>query len=68
MANTSAWFRISNPDGVEYVCQRGINNLQWRVKVSPTVGFTGGSPGATQVPSATDEGIVLGGGTDASPS
>jgi hypothetical protein len=38
-----------------------------RLKVSPRAGFTGGSPSATRVPSATDERVLLGGGTDASP-
>lgn len=67
MANTNAWFRISNPDGVEYVIQRGTSNRMWRIKASAVATFTGGSPGATQVPSATDEGVMLGSGTDASP-
>lgn len=39
----------------------------WRVKVSPRAGFTGGSPSATRVPSAADERVWWGGGTDASP-
>ena len=43
----------------------GAGNV--RLKVSPRAGFTGGSPSATRVPSATDERVVRGGGTDASP-
>ena len=38
-----------------------------RIKVSPRAGFTGGSPSASRVPSATDERVWHGGGTDASP-
>jgi len=38
-----------------------------RIKYSPRGGFVGGSPSTTRVPSATDEQLVWGGGTDASP-
>jgi len=72
LANTSAWFVLQAPavSGQQRsVClQRSANNTQWRIKYSYAAGFTGGSPSATQVPSATDEVILLGGGTDASPS
>jgi hypothetical protein len=70
MANNSAWFRIRSPAGAgsqEFTCQRGTTNLVWRIKRSRTAGFTGGSPGTTQTPSATDELIAIGAGTDASP-
>ena len=70
MANNSAWFRIRSPAGagaVSFTFQRGTTNQAWRIKRSRTAGFTGGSPGATQTPSATDEGIMTGGGTDAAP-
>lgn len=70
MANNSAWFRIRSPAGagsVSFTFQRGTTNLAWRIKRSRAAGFTGGSPGATQTPSATDEGTMLGGGTDAAP-
>jgi hypothetical protein len=69
LANNNAWFRIQMPtmDGVlrELTIQRGTGNTAWRVKYGAN--FTGGSPGATQTPSATDEQILLGGGTDALP-
>ena len=72
MANSSAWFRIQCPTmgGVtrELCIQRGTVSTQWRFKYSYSAGFTGGSPGATRVPSATDEQLYLGTGTDASPS
>lgn len=70
MANSNAWFRIRTPEGVggrEFTFQRTSANTTWRHKVSHSVGFVGGSPSATQTPSATDEGVVWGSGTDAAP-
>lgn len=69
MANTRAWFRMSNPDGVEYTIQRGTLNYQWRVKVSAAATFNAGSPDATTTPSVTGTDVkeLLGAGTDASP-
>jgi hypothetical protein len=68
MENSSAWFVIRDPgDSHEWCFQRGTTNLVWRVKISPLDQFTGGSPDATTVPSATDEQEVHGSGTDASP-
>lgn len=67
LANNSAWIRIQGPGGQEFVIQRATTNVSWRVKYSMAAHFTGGSPSATQVPSATDEEIMLGAGTDASP-
>lgn len=71
MANNSAWFRIQSPAGAgtpELTVQRGTTNALWRIKFSQSNAFTAGSPGATQTPSATNERIDYGGGTDASPS
>ena len=71
--NASAWFRVQAPDGLhEFTFQRnsatGANTSRsMRVKYSKAAHFTGGSPGATQTASATDEQILIGGGTDASP-
>jgi len=69
MANSRAWFVVQSPNGEHQWCfQRGTsNNTSWRVKVSALDGFTGGAPSATQVPSATDERLLHGSGTDASP-
>ena len=71
LQNTNAWFVVQAPAFntiTRSLCfQRGTNNQTWRIKYSPT-GFSGGSPSATQVPSATDEVVVIGGGTDSSPS
>ena len=39
----------------------------WRIKYSASAGFVGGSPSNVQTPSATDEQILLSGGTDAAP-
>lgn len=69
-ANNNAWVRLRSPagaGGAEFIIQRGTSNPSWRMKYSMTAGFTGGSPSATQVPSATDEVIIWGGGSDASP-
>lgn len=67
MANTGAWFRIQAPDGIrEFTFHRGTTNQYWRVKYSASAKFTGGTPGATQTPTATDEVVMRGSGTDAS--
>lgn len=68
LGNTSAWVRLLMPGGREFTIQRGATNTQWRIKYSASATFVGGSPGATQTPSATDEAIRCGGGSDASPS
>lgn len=50
----------------QFCFQRGSSNALWRVKYSARAGFTTApAPGVT--PSATDEVIILGGGTDAAP-
>ncbi len=67
LGNTSAWVRIQLVSGRELTIQRGSSNINWRVKYSAQAHFTGGSPGATQTPTATDSAIRCGGGTDASP-
>ena len=73
MANTRAWFVIQEPSGVRQWCiQRGTgvsptSDENWRIKISGAAGFTGGAPAATVTPSATDQVIILGAGTDAAP-
>jgi len=69
MNNSRAWFVVQSPNGEHQWCfQRETDDTnEWRVKVSALDGFTGGAPSATQVPSATDEQILHGSGTDASP-
>src|ERR1019366_386639 len=71
LANADAWFRIQAPivgsQHREFTFQRIATNASWRVKYSASAGFTGGSPAATQTPTATDEVVIVGSGTDASP-
>jgi hypothetical protein len=68
MANTNAWFRIQDPTTTrEFTFQRTSANTTWRIKYSASAKFTGGSPSASQTPSATDEIMKIGQGTDASP-
>lgn len=71
MDNNLAWFNIQEPgaNGRAFTWQRGGNGALWRVKYSggPATGFVGGTPTATRTPSATDEVLCAGGGTDASP-
>lgn len=74
MDNARAWFVIQAQGAThrQFCFQRqntvGVNtSYQWRVKYSKTAGFTGGSPAATVTPSAADEQVLLGAGTDASP-
>lgn len=67
LGNTNAWVRLRLLGGREITIQRGSNNTVWRVKYSAQAHFTGGSPGASQTPTATDSVIRCGGGTDASP-
>lgn len=68
MNNNSAWFVIREPGGVREWCfQRGTANGQLRLKYSALDRFTGGSPAATVTPTATDQQVLTGGGTDGSP-
>jgi hypothetical protein len=68
LGNNHAWFRIQDPGTRrEFIFQRGTNNTDWRAKFSESAKFTGGSPGATQTPSATDEGYYWSSGNDATP-
>ena len=71
-----AWFVLQAPDGQRQWAVQVVNDATgisgssraWRIKFSRAAKFTGGTPSAYQVPSATDEQIIWGGGTDASPS
>lgn len=68
LANSNAWFVVRDPNTARSFCfQRGTTNRVWRIKYSYAAGFIGGAPSATQVPSATDETVITGGGTDAAP-
>jgi len=77
LGNVLAWIRLQAPtvgsNTREIIIQRNssvataADDQLWRIKYSANAGFTGGSPGATRTPSATDEVIMIGAGTDASP-
>lgn len=73
--NAKAWFRIAHPTyvGKELTFQinatPGTDASTWRIKSTANSGFTGGSPTATVTPTGgADERIMVGGGSDASPS
>lgn len=54
--NNNNWLRITDPSSTrEYIFQRGTANTSWRVKMSHSAKFTGGSPSATVAPTATDQ-------------
>lgn len=71
--NASAWFRMRDPDAeYEVTVQRGTGGApnNFRVKWTRAT-FNAGSPGAIRTPTtadADDEYVLLGSGTDASPS
>lgn len=59
MDNTSAWFVIQDPGGRrQYMFQRGATALIWTIRFSELAKFTGGSPGPTTSPTATDQAIL----------
>lgn len=51
----------------QQICWQTNGSGGVRVKISPRAGFVGGSPSSTRVPSATDERVLIGAGTDADP-
>lgn len=68
--NVKAWVNMKAPGSgnQQFVFQRGTaGDASWRITYSPAVGFTSGSPSATQVPSATDSQTCLGSGSDGTP-
>ena len=72
--NAKAWFRIQAPaiggKNRELTIQTpNTATSSARIKYSPSAGFTGGSPSATQTPTASDEVLLCGSalGTDSSP-
>lgn len=71
--NAWAWVVLQYPNSTRQICIQRDNQTSpysasgSRIKYS-YAGFSGGSPSATRVPSATDELVILGGGTDAAPS
>lgn len=56
MNNNNAWFRIQDPGVLrEYVFQRGTIHYSWKWIYSASDKFTGGTPSATVIPTATDQ-------------
>lgn len=74
VGNPRCWIRIRQPSGGvapyagvrEFTFQTTDTFGSFRVKYS-SLGFTGGSPSILDTPSAADEQIIMGSGTDASP-
>jgi hypothetical protein len=67
-SNSRAWARLTDPSGRrEITVQISPAGGAARFKVSASAKFTGGSPSATVTPSATDERLLFGTGTDAAP-
>lgn len=69
MTNARAWFVVRAPDGTEWCFQQVVATAgaTWRVKHSLSAGFIGGAPAANTVPSAADQLVLYGSGSDASP-
>lgn len=67
LGNTNAWYCIQEPGGRRQFTIQHLTTTFFRVKYSALAKFTGGTPGALQTPSATDQQILVGGGTDAAP-
>jgi hypothetical protein len=68
--SNNAWARMREPGGVgarEYILQRSTTATTAVVKYSRADGFTGGSPAAAVSPTSTDTRLIVGGGSDASP-
>jgi hypothetical protein len=68
--SNNAWARMREPGGVgarEYILQRSTAATTAVVKYSRADGFTGGSPAAAVSPTSTDTKLIVGAGTDASP-
>jgi hypothetical protein len=68
---TRSWFVVRDPSGAggrSFCLQTGNDDRDFRIKYSASSGFSGGSPSANTTPTAADEVVVAGGGTDASPS
>jgi len=65
--NNKAWARLADPAGVREIVIQHDNNAGTRIKYSRLAKFTGGTPSSNTVPSATDEKLLYGSGTDAAP-
>jgi hypothetical protein len=65
MNNNYSWFRIRDPSNLrEYVFQRGTTSNSWKGLYSASDRFTGGTPGITTIPTATDQQGIFRASTD----
>jgi hypothetical protein len=71
MNNAKSWAVLQSPAGASsrQLCLQNTFSTgdYWRIKYSRSAGFSGGTPDAVTVPAATDEVVIFGNGTDASP-
>lgn len=67
MNNTNAHATLREPGGRREICFQWTTAMLCRIKYSALARFTGGTPSATRVPSATDEQVIAGSGSDATP-
>lgn len=78
LGNNSAWVRLRSPttnggsvvdQTREFIFHRGTDDRSWRIKYSASATFAGGvqAPTVTLTPDATDELVMIGTGTNASP-
>lgn len=60
--SNAAWVRIQHAGGRELVFYRsgGTGYTSWVIAYSPSAGFTGGSPGNSTPPTASDQQFLLG--------
>jgi|SRR5262245_5126752 len=65
--NNRAWCRLSDPAARRELVVQHNNAAGARIKISTNNKFVGGAPSATVTPSATDERVLWGAGTDATP-
>src|SRR3954471_4281185 len=66
-SNPKAWARLQDPAAAREFILQHDNATNARIKYSAASKFTGGAPSATVTPSAADERVLRGGGTDAVP-
>jgi len=65
--NSRAWARLTDPASAREIVIQHSAAGGMRFKYSRSAKFTGGSPSATVTPSATDERVLWGSGSDATP-
>jgi hypothetical protein len=66
-SNPKAWARLQDGAAAREILLQHDNAASARIKYSAASKFTGGAPSAIVTPSAADERVLRGGGTDAAP-